>query len=263
MLTFGSLFTGVGGFDLGFERAGMTCKWQCEINNQCIHVLKKHWPKIKRFKDVKENNPYSPVVVICGGDPCPIRSRARSNGKSRHPDLSGYFLAVVGRCRPRWVVRENVLAPDDKDFSTALELLGYGTVNVRYNSYAFTGQNRTRDFIVGCSEKTRFSRLIQLYQRKMHKRVDQEKYNPEESYPCLTTHACRYDARDGYIYEAFSGGLRVADKIERSRLAGFPDHWFEGMSKTAIARMTGNAVVVPVAEDIGKVISSIEQHSGF
>ena len=53
-LTFGSLFAGIGGFDLGFERAGMTCKWQVEIDDYCNKVLAKHWPDVRRYKDVKE-----------------------------------------------------------------------------------------------------------------------------------------------------------------------------------------------------------------
>jgi len=52
-MTFGSLFSGIGGLDLGLERAGMECKWQIEIDDYCQKVLKKHWPNIPRFKDVK------------------------------------------------------------------------------------------------------------------------------------------------------------------------------------------------------------------
>ena len=53
-LTFGSLFAGIGGLDLGFERAGMTCKWQVEIDDYCNKVLAKHWPNVARYRDVKE-----------------------------------------------------------------------------------------------------------------------------------------------------------------------------------------------------------------
>ena len=53
-LTFGSLFAGIGGFDLGMERAGMICKWQVEINPFCQQILAKHWPNVKRFEDVKK-----------------------------------------------------------------------------------------------------------------------------------------------------------------------------------------------------------------
>lgn len=50
-LTFGSLFSGAGGIDLGFERAGMVCKWQVELNPFCREVLHKHWPRVPRWDD--------------------------------------------------------------------------------------------------------------------------------------------------------------------------------------------------------------------
>lgn len=53
MLTFGSLFAGIGGFDLGFERAGMVCKWQVEIDDYANRVLAKHWPNVRRWDDVR------------------------------------------------------------------------------------------------------------------------------------------------------------------------------------------------------------------
>lgn len=51
--TFGSLFTGIGGLDLGLERAGMQCAWQVEIDEYCQRVLEKHWPNTRRFADVR------------------------------------------------------------------------------------------------------------------------------------------------------------------------------------------------------------------
>jgi DNA (cytosine-5)-methyltransferase 1 len=52
--TFGSLFAGIGGFDLGFQRAGLQCKFQVEIDEFCLKVLEKHWPEVRRFKDVRQ-----------------------------------------------------------------------------------------------------------------------------------------------------------------------------------------------------------------
>lgn len=63
-LTFGSLFAGIGGFDLGFERAGMVCKWQVEIDPFCRKVLAKHWPNVARpvpsplFRGSRDGIPY-------------------------------------------------------------------------------------------------------------------------------------------------------------------------------------------------------------
>ena len=73
-LTVGSLFSGIGGFELGLERTGgFKTVWQCEIDPFCQKILEKHWPDVKRFTDIKtmgldEEIPY--VDVICGGFPC-------------------------------------------------------------------------------------------------------------------------------------------------------------------------------------------------
>src|SRR6188472_3345663 len=71
-LTFGSLFAGIGGFDLGFERAGMQCKWQVEIDPYAQAVLNKHWPTVRRWDDVRTwpQPDTERVDVICGGFPC-------------------------------------------------------------------------------------------------------------------------------------------------------------------------------------------------
>ncbi|MDY7002054.1 MAG: DNA cytosine methyltransferase [Thermodesulfobacteriota bacterium] len=50
----GSLFSGIGGFDLGLEWAGMEMAWQVENDKKCCKILKKHWPKVTRFGDIKE-----------------------------------------------------------------------------------------------------------------------------------------------------------------------------------------------------------------
>ena len=67
-----SLFSGVGGFDLGFDRAGMTCAGQVEIDDYCRRVLAKHWPDVLRMNDVREvqGDEFGAVDVICGGFPC-------------------------------------------------------------------------------------------------------------------------------------------------------------------------------------------------
>jgi len=248
----GSLFSGCGGFDLGLERAGMKIEWQCEINRQCRQLLKRHWPNVPIFEDITKQNGYTPVELICGGDPCPIRSSARGAWETKIPDLSGYFLAVVGRLRPRWVVRENVPASDDVDFVACLEMLGYRTVIISTNAAMLTAQNRERDFIVGCYPENYRSFIQAIPVSQNDKRYAETKYQKTPAYPVLTTHPCRWDSRDGYVWDGF--GLRVADSEERRQLTGFPSGWFDGLSKTAVARMTGNAVVVPVAEAIGKII---------
>ena len=70
--TVGSLFAGIGGFDLGFERAGFQVIWQVELDDYCTAVLAQHWPTVRRYRDVrhigKEVRAES-VDVLIGGFP--------------------------------------------------------------------------------------------------------------------------------------------------------------------------------------------------
>jgi len=113
-LTFGSLFAGIGGFDLGFERAGMVCKWQVEIDDYATRVLAKHWPNVHRERDIRACGKHNlqPVDVICGGFPCQDISYA-GHGAGLDGERSGLFfeaIRVVRELRPRFVVLENVAA---------------------------------------------------------------------------------------------------------------------------------------------------------
>jgi DNA (cytosine-5)-methyltransferase 1 len=152
MITFGSLFAGIGGFDLGFERAGMVCKWQVEINEFCRKVLAKHWPAVTRWDDVKTFPP-EPVQdwrvdVICGGDPCQENSAARSGDRTSQPSLGADFIKVVAAIRPRAVVRENpaVVRPDAPwpwwRFRDELERLGYTVLPCRLRSCCFGADHK-------------------------------------------------------------------------------------------------------------------------
>ena len=113
-LTFGSLFAGIGGFDLGFERAGMNCKWQVEINPFATKVLEKHWPQVKRHRDIRDFKPTASdaVDVLCGGFPCQDISVA-GTGKGLEGERSGLwteYFRIICVLRPRYVVVENVSA---------------------------------------------------------------------------------------------------------------------------------------------------------
>ena len=72
-MKFGSLFSGIGGIDLGLERAVMTCAWQSEIESDCaFRVLAKHWPHVPNLGDVTtiDWNTVERPDLICGGYPC-------------------------------------------------------------------------------------------------------------------------------------------------------------------------------------------------
>jgi DNA (cytosine-5)-methyltransferase 1 len=112
--TLGSLFSGIGGFELGFERAGFKTAWQVEIDPYCREVLEKNFPHAERFGDIREcgRNNLKPVDVVLGGFPCQDVSNAgkRAGIYGEQSGLWGEMLRIVGELRPRYVVVENVAA---------------------------------------------------------------------------------------------------------------------------------------------------------
>ena len=112
--TMGSLFAGIGGFDLGFERAGFRTEWQVEIDPYCQRVLQKHFPHASRFGDIRECGRHNlkPVDVICGGFPCQDISNAgkRAGIEGERSGLWSEYARIIRELRPRFVVVENVAA---------------------------------------------------------------------------------------------------------------------------------------------------------
>ena len=109
----GSLFAGIGGFDLGLERAGFQVAWQVEIDPFCRAVLAKHWPHVARYNDVHFTSSalVEPVDLLCGGFPCQDLSIAGQQAGIDRGHRSGLwreFARLVGEFRPAFVVVENV-----------------------------------------------------------------------------------------------------------------------------------------------------------
>ncbi|WP_052361947.1 DNA cytosine methyltransferase [Geminisphaera colitermitum] len=130
-LTFGSLFAGIGGFDLGFKRAGMNDCWQIEIDENCRDLLRRRFPTCEKFADIREVDvsTLAPVDVICGGFPCQDLSVAgkRAGLSGARSGLFYELVRIVAELRPRFVVWENVpgLLSSDKgrDFARVLHAL--------------------------------------------------------------------------------------------------------------------------------------------
>ena len=111
-MTFGSLFAGIGGFDLGLERAGMKCRWQVEIDDYASRVLAKHWPHVQRWGDVRTFPPGQAeewrVDLICAGVPCqPVSHAGKQKGADDERWMWGEALRVVADLQPRFFVAEN------------------------------------------------------------------------------------------------------------------------------------------------------------
>jgi DNA (cytosine-5)-methyltransferase 1 len=159
----GSLFAGIGGFDLGFERAGFTVAWCVEWDKNAQAVLRKRFPNAKVYGDIREVDPDSlePVDIVCGGFPCQDLSVAGKRA-GLAGERSGLFhdaMRIVRRLNPRLLVLENVpgLLSSNRglDFATVLREVGEGWDcsevgwRVLDSQYFGVAQRRRRVFVVG------------------------------------------------------------------------------------------------------------------
>jgi DNA (cytosine-5)-methyltransferase 1 len=109
------LFSGIGGFSLGLERAGMRTVAFCEIDPYCRAVLRKHWPWVHCFGDIRKlagRDIHAAVDVICGGFPCQDISLA-GDGAGITGERSGLwreYARLIRELRPSYVIVENVAA---------------------------------------------------------------------------------------------------------------------------------------------------------
>jgi len=123
------LFSGIGGFSLGLERAGMETVAFCEVDKKAQLVLKKHWPNIPVFDDVKTLNKEKlddhsiSVELICGGFPCQDLSVAGS-GAGLEGNRSGLwyeYYRLIKEIKPSWVIIENVSVLRSRGLETVLK----------------------------------------------------------------------------------------------------------------------------------------------
>ncbi len=111
-LTVLDLFSGIGGFSLGLERAGMRTAAFCEIDKPCQKVLKKHWPDIPIFEDVKKLKPApGEFDVVCGGFPCQdisVAGQKKGLKNGTRSSLWKEFKRIIKEAQPRYAIIENV-----------------------------------------------------------------------------------------------------------------------------------------------------------
>jgi len=133
------LFSGIGGFSLGLETAGLaeTVAF-CDIEDYCQKVLNKHWPHVPIFSDIKELNyetlrakGINNIDIITGGYPCqPFSVAGRKKGEQDPRHLWPEYFRLVKELRPTWVIGENVSGHIKQGLDTVLENLeseGYST----------------------------------------------------------------------------------------------------------------------------------------
>ena len=248
MLTFGSLFAGIGGFDLGLERAGMVCKWQVEINPFCQKVLAKHWPDVERFADVRECGKHNLAAVdlIAGGFPCQPHSVAgQQRGAEDDRNLWPEYRRIIAELRPAWVLAENVPGIRGTmldEVLSDLEDLAYSTIPIDIPACAFDAlHKRERVFIVAYAEGTRLAQ--RLYKPKGGRQAIAQAWNSGLVSGSAGCYGAPYNwGRDWPTQSILLRKLHgVSNRVDRV---------------TAL----GNAVVPQVVEWIGRRIVEVEFH---
>ncbi len=275
MLTIGSLFSGIGGLELGLERAGLgPVLWQVEIDPYCRAVLAKHWPDAERFDDVRNVGDNLPRVdLICGGFPCQdiSNSGGRAGIGGERSGLWVEYLRLVRLLQPRFVVVENVAALLVRGIDRVLGDLAESGYDSEWDciSAASVGAHHLRD------------RLFVVAYPKQDRRIEHEGWaergvlgiRPD---PALRERAAQAtispDCGQGLLYADDGDESGSADADDRRTLPERPmlaERWFpqpgvdrvvDGVS-VGLDRIAalGNAVVPQVAEVVGWVVRGIHE----
>ncbi len=255
-LRIGSLFSGIGGLELGLERAGLgVVQWQVEFDPFCRRVLAKHWPNVDRsVVDVKAGNASNlgRVDLICGGFPCQdVSSAGKGAGLTAHTRSGLWFeyARIVAELRPSIVIVENVASGAKRwlpQVRRDLHLLGYDST-----AYALSAADvgaphlRRRIFVVAYA-----------LQQQARGGVSEE--------PVAPIHGTLRSLGDG------DGEPVVPVDAEASGLCGVAEGTWSGSSTSVLRgvgdglsdrvdaghrlRALGNAVVPQCAEVIGRLI---------
>lgn len=253
-LTHFSLFTGIGGIDLAAEWAGFETVGQCEKDDYAYAVLDKHWPNIRKWRDVSDvtrndlvKQSIEKITVLSAGFPCQPHSlagkRMATNDKR---DLWPETRRIICEVKPKWFLGENVpglLSSDDGRFFgqilADLAKMGFDAWWGVYGSFHVGAPHkRERVFIVANSDSKRWNSLEGFMQNR-----------------CPDFDWKSYDKiKPNEIIDLYANAKRVLDNPERG-VCRNDDGLSEGMDRL---RCVGNAVNPYQVFPILKAIWDIE-----
>jgi DNA (cytosine-5)-methyltransferase 1 len=271
MLTVGSLFSGIGGLDLGLERAGFKVIWQSEIDDYCNKVLKKHWPEVPNHGNIKDID-WSTIErpnVICGGYPCqPFSLAGRRQGTDDPRHLWPWVRTAISELRPDYAVLENVrghLTMGGIEVIGELAEIGYDA-EWRIVSAAGLGAPHRRDRLI-----------IVAYPNDARGRTPERGTNivgAQEVQERQNVAQFRVSGRGTNVADTAGTGLeRAVGSVFKGHGKGFTNGgWWQvepdvgrvvnGVShRVDRLRGLGNAVVPQVAEYIGRLIMAAENNA--
>jgi len=270
-MRFLSLFSGIGGLDLGLERAGMECVAQVEIDPFCRRALAKHWPNVPRFEDVRTVTAESLASVgvidlIAGGFPCQDVSTAgvmRGIGGGRS-SLYREVIRLSSEILPRFVLMENVAGLFvDARIGVVLGDLATIGYNAEWDCIpaAAIGAHHIRDrvFILAYPKRERWEKDLRGGNTGfMGHSSDSASF--ERATKAIKTPSCG-ESLPIWPDSEMSGNDDAADSFERPIRPMLAERWMDEPDMGRVAdgvpawldryRGIGNAVHVAVAEWIG------------
>lgn len=298
MLTVGSLFSGIGGFDLGLEKTGgFKTVWQCEIDPFCNQILEKHWPEVTRYTDIRTMSNIPHVDVICASPPCqPVSVAGKRRGCKDERWMWGETYRIICEVRPEWVIVENVLgllsAKDTEGkpgglFTGILRDFSKSGYDVEWNvvSAAFVGapHMRKRIFLVAHTEQfgdrseVVGEKAIGKDSRRSTSRTNRSSYDVADTYHTRCSEQCgaesdepaqsaieccgRWDPKSGLgrAFDGLSARLDTPWKLEWKD--GVPRVTTEKLYRTKRLKALGNAIVPQCAELIGYYVLELAKNA--
>jgi DNA (cytosine-5)-methyltransferase 1 len=255
-VTIGSLFSGIGGLELGLERAGLgPVIWQVEKDEFCRSVLAKHWPTVTRYTDVCEvgSAQLGPVDVLCGGFPCQDVSSAgaRKGLAGERSGLWFQYLRIATELRPRVVVVENV-ASGKKLWLPAVRA-GLEAIGYRVRAFALSAAD------VGAPHLRRRIFVVAHLDRQGEPALPLDAEVGGASSDAPDAHGA--ELRDEPRGRSGADGAGAAEPQHAGWRTAQPDvvRVVHGVSRRVDGRRRkalGNAVVPQCAEAIGRMIAS-------
>lgn len=252
-LTVGSLFAGIGGIDLGLERTGgFKTVWQVEIDPYATRVLEKHWPDVRRWRDVRTFPPEPTnewrCDLICGGFPCQDVSTAgrRIGIEGKRSGLWFEYSRIIRTLRPRYIIVENVAGLLDRGMGKVLGELAESGYDAEWRCLSASefgaDHERERVYILAYPKQEQCRNVFdsEANSRKFFREYFNH-WGKERDWGIGKLERCRLDS----IRRAIASGVfgvvdGVSDRVE-SRLG-----------------CLGNAVVPQVAQWIGERILEAE-----
>ena len=186
------LFSGIGGFSLGLEEIGLveTVAF-CDFDKYCQQVLKKHWPNVPIFSDIKEltyeklkANGINKIDIITGGYPCqPFSVAGRKKGEEDPRHVWPEYFRLIKELKPTWVIGENVSGHIKLGLDTVLENLeseGYSTRTFSISASS-VGANHQRERVWIIANSNEFGRDDRIDNRKERQVPNDKEWNTKES----------------------------------------------------------------------------------